>query len=109
MLDLLSGVIQVVRIGLVHAAREHEVVPKEDAVLVGQFVKVIWLVNATCKWRLIWLQCDQIGWFIALWATFKASGNNYFAQITHILGNFCKDVKIFDFYWNHFGATFIDI
>ena len=28
---------------------------------------------------------------------FKACGNNYFAQITHILGNFCKVVKIFHF------------
>ena len=35
---------------------------------------------------------------------FKAFGNNYFAQISHILGNFCKGVKIY-----HFGATFIDI
>ena len=24
-------------------------------------------------------------------------GNNYFAQITHILGNFCKGEKIFHF------------
>ena len=28
---------------------------------------------------------------------FKASGNNYFAQIAHILGNFCKCVKILHF------------
>ena len=28
---------------------------------------------------------------------FKASGNNFFAQITHILGNFCKRVKNFHF------------
>ena len=28
---------------------------------------------------------------------FKACGNNYFAQISHILGNFCKGVKIFNF------------
>ena len=28
---------------------------------------------------------------------FKAFGNNYFAQIVHILGNFCKGVKIFHF------------
>ena len=28
---------------------------------------------------------------------FKAFGNNYFAQITHILGNFCKVVKICHF------------
>ena len=26
---------------------------------------------------------------------FKACGNNYFAQIAHIFGNFCKDIKIF--------------
>ena len=28
---------------------------------------------------------------------FKACGNNYFAQITQILGNFCKGVTIFLF------------
>ena len=28
---------------------------------------------------------------------FKACGNNYFAQITHILGNFCRGVKNFHF------------
>ena len=28
---------------------------------------------------------------------FKAFGNNYFAQIAHILGNSCKAVKIFHF------------
>ena len=33
-------------------------------------------------------QCDQIWRFIGLWATFKAFGNNQFAQIFHILGQF---------------------
>ena len=42
-------------------------------------------------------QCDQIRRLIGLWATFIASGSNYFAQIAYILGNFCKGVKIFDF------------
>ena len=28
---------------------------------------------------------------------FKVGGKNYFAQITHIFGNFCKGVKIFHF------------
>ena len=28
---------------------------------------------------------------------FKAYGNNYFAQIAHILGNFCEVVEIFHF------------
>ena len=28
---------------------------------------------------------------------FNACGNNHFAQITHILGNFCEGVKIFHF------------
>ena len=34
-------------------------------------------------------QCDQIG------QLFKACGNNYFAQIAHILGKFCKVFEIF--------------
>ena len=36
-------------------------------------------------------QCDQIG------QLFKAICKNYFAQIVHIFGNFCKGVKIFHF------------
>jgi hypothetical protein len=47
MLHLLSGVVEVVRVGLVHAASEHEVVPQEDAILVGQLVKIVRLVNST--------------------------------------------------------------
>ena len=40
----------------------------------------------------------------------KSCGNNYFSQIAHILGNFCKGGKIFKFsteiiQW----GTFIDI
>ena len=33
-------------------------------------------------------QCDHIGRFIELWATFKAFGNNSFVQISHILRQF---------------------
>jgi len=33
-------------------------------------------------------QYDQIGLFIAFWATFKACGNNYFAQIALIIRKF---------------------
>ena len=41
---------------------------------------------------------------------FKARGNNYFAQIAHILGNFWKVVGIFHFAREIiFWATFIDI
>ena len=47
------------------------------------------------KQSFVYRQCDQIGRFISLWATFKAS--YYFAQIALILGNFCKGVKIFHF------------
>ena len=31
------------------------------------------------------------------WAIYCTLGNNYFAQIAYILGNFCRGVKIFDF------------
>ena len=47
------------------------------------------------------IQCDQIGQFIAIWELFRACGNNYFAQIGHILGNFCKGVEI------HFSSEII--
>ena len=47
--------------------------------------------------KLIWNQCGQIGWLIALWQLFKACVTNCFAQIAHILDNFCKGFKIFHF------------
>ena len=37
---------------------------------------------------------------------FKACGNNYFAQIAHTLGNFCKGVKIFLFLAKFFLGNF---
>ena len=40
---------------------------------------------------------------------FKACGNNYFAQIAHILGNIVKLLKNFIFLVKLFWATFIDI
>ena len=39
----------------------------------------------------------RLGDFLHFEQLFKAPGNNYFAQIAHILGNFCKGVKIFHF------------
>ena len=55
-------------------------------------------------------QCDQIRWFIALGQLSKAGGKNYFAQITHIFGNFCKGFKIFHCSSAiNFGQNFIDI
>ena len=57
------------------------------------------------------LQCDQIGWFIVLWATFQRLWQQLFCpyRVT-FLGNFCKCVKMFGqlflnilvtFYWSH--------
>ena len=44
------------------------------------------------------LQCDQIGQFLLYFGQlFKSCGNTCFAQIAHILGKFCKVVKIFNF------------
>ena len=41
---------------------------------------------------------------------FKVCGNNYFAQIAHILGNFCYGAKIFHFSSGiNFRQLFIDI
>ena len=47
MFNLLSGIVEVVLVGLVHAASEHEVVPQQDPVLVGKLVEVLGLVNTT--------------------------------------------------------------
>ena len=43
-------------------------------------------------------QCDQIGRFITLWATFQSPWQQLFCpKCQHIWGNFCKFVKIFHF------------
>ena len=39
----------------------------------------------------------RLGDLLRFGKLFKAGGNHYFAQIVHILGNFCKGVKIFHF------------
>ena len=39
----------------------------------------------------------RLGDLIHFGQLFKACGINYFAQVAHILGNFCKVVKIFHF------------
>ena len=39
----------------------------------------------------------RLGDLLHFWQLFKACDNNYFAQITHILGKLCKVVKIFNF------------
>ena len=42
-------------------------------------------------------QFDQIWRFLHFGHPFKAGGNNYFTQITQLLDNFCKGVKIIHF------------
>ena len=42
-------------------------------------------------------QCDQIGRFFALWATFKAFGKINLPKSPTFLGKFCKGVKIYHF------------
>ena len=39
----------------------------------------------------------RLGDLVPFGQLFKACGNNYFAQIAHILGKFCKLVEIFHF------------
>ena len=48
----------------------------------------------------------RLGDFLHFGQLFKACCNNYFAQIAHILGNFCKAVKMFHF---SSGISFVDI
>ena len=38
-----------------------------------------------------WEKCDQIGRFIGIWTTFQILWQQF-------LGNFCKGVKVFNFY-----------
>ena len=51
------------------------------------------------------LQYDQIGRFIG--QLFKACGNNYFAQIDHIFGDFLKGSKSFIFLVKSFLGNFL--
>ena len=65
----------------------------------------------TRNWFLSRKQSDQIGRFITLWATFQRSWQQlFYPKCQHILGNFCKFVKIClftnkillgNFYWSH--------
>ena len=64
------------------------------------------MLNQTALVAVAVVQCDQIGRFIALWVLFKACGNNYLAQITHILGNFWKGVTFFKFLEKSFLGNF---
>ena len=63
------------------------------------------------SFKLGWHQCDQIGQFIGIWATFsKPLATMSLHKSPTFFGNFCKGVKIFNFsskidYW----TTFIDI
>ena len=43
------------------------------------------------------VSATRLGNILHFGQLFKACGNNYFAQIAHILGNFCKSVIVFNF------------
>ena len=52
-------------------------------------------------------QCDQIGRFIALWATFLSLSQQLFCPNYHVFRQFVKGVKIFHFYSEiSFGSLF---
>ena len=45
----------------------------------------------------ICLSVTRLADFLHFGQPFKAGGNNYFTQIFHILGNFCKGAKAIHF------------
>ena len=56
------------------------------------------ITKTAADYRLEGEQCDQIGRFITLWATFQSPWQQLFCtKCQHSLGNFCKLVKIFHF------------
>ena len=56
------------------------------------------LKNLFISYECTYSSVTRMGDLLHFGQLFKAFGNNYFAQITHILGNFCKVVnKIFKF------------
>ena len=55
-----------------------------------------WKVNKMTN-LLLTISVTRLGNLLQFGQLFKACGNNYFAQTTHILGNFYKVVGIFHF------------
>ena len=55
------------------------------------------------------LQCDQIGQYIELWATFQSLWQQLFCPSAHILVNFCKVVEIFQFSSEIILSNFVEI
>ena len=52
--------------------------------------------SLTLQIKLVCNQCDQIGWFIGLWAS-KPLVTINLTKYCSFLGNFCKGVKIYHF------------
>ena len=52
------------------------------------------------------ISVTRLGDLIPFGQLFKACGNNYFVQIAHILGNFCKGVKYCIFLVKSFLGNF---
>ena len=60
-----------------------------------------------CKpMELLRLSVTRLGDLLHFGHVFKAWGNNYFAQISHILGKFCKVDKIFHFFSEIFFGNY---
>ena len=69
------------------------------AAVVVQFFLTPPDVAQTCWtiWTYLPTSVTRFGDLLNFGQLFKASGNNYFAQLAYILGNFCKGVKTFNF------------
>ena len=70
-----------------------------------------WMATSLLKQVLI-NSVTRLGALLHFGQLFKACGNNYFVQITHIFGNSCEGVKIFHFSseisFVHLSQTFGD-
>ena len=55
------------------------------------------LLPTSCLGNIVEGSVTKLGYLLHLGQLFKACGNNYFAQIGHILGIFCKGVEMFQF------------
>ena len=88
-----------------NGARHQSIEMSQFLPLVIGFTLLIILKSSDAS---IWSECTsgihqaidsvtRLGNLLHFGQLFKASNNNYFAQIAHILGNFCKGVKVFHF------------
>ena len=64
------------------------------------------LLPTSCLGNIVEGSVTKLGYLLHFGQLFKACGNNYFAQIAHIIRQFCKGAEIFHFLVKSFLGNF---